>query len=485
MTRPALALAALLAAAPALAQTAPPSAADSALVERYLDLSFASAEPAREMLAGAPGPGGAVLDLALDATTRDSVRAAFYADLRPALLAEAVAFTEGPLFARAQRAGAALTDSLSFAEVQAAIDAPGDRPLADPALVARYAAATLAASQPPEAQERVLDAMLEALPPDVVGAAGGADGFRDLFRAMTGAGGARSLQLDVMTRAARLSLAPLSEADALSLVAYTESEAAQYVGRTAAVGAAAALAPRMAEMMAPALAAGAAAPPRPGGAAGADRVFEVAEVQPELVGGLDSLTARVVYPEAARRDGVEGQVVVQFVVDEGGAVADPVVLRSPDARLSEAAVAAVRASRFRPGSFGGEPVRVRFAVPVTFRLAPPDPLDGLLPPVAPGEDGVYERAEVPPRLEGGLGEFNRRLEYPVEARRKGIEGQVLVGFVVGETGGVRDVRVLRPVHPLLDEAAVEAVRRSRFAPGTVGGEPVPVRFALPVTFRLR
>ena len=203
-----LALAALVAAAPALAQTTPPTAADSALVERYLVLSFASAEPARRMFADAPGPGGAVLDLALDAPTRDSVRAAFYADLRPALLAEAVAFTEGPLFARAQRAAAAPFDSLSFAELQAVIGDPGDRPLADSALAARYAAATLAASQPPEAQEVILDAVLDALPPDALEAAGGAAGFRDVFEGMTGSDQAQALQRDAMTRAARLSLAP-------------------------------------------------------------------------------------------------------------------------------------------------------------------------------------------------------------------------------------------------------------------------------------
>ena len=97
-------------------------------------------------------------------------------------------------------------------------------------------------------------------------------------------------------------------------------------------------------------------------------VFEVAEVQPELVGGLEALQGAVEYPESARRAGVEGQVVVQFVVDEGGAVTDPVVVRSPDDRLSAAALAAVRGARFRPGRQRGRPVKVRFAVPITFRL---------------------------------------------------------------------------------------------------------------------
>jgi len=109
-------------------------------------------------------------------------------------------------------------------------------------------------------------------------------------------------------------------------------------------------------------------PPPPGVVDPPDRVFDFSEVQPELIGGLAGLQGRVEYPEFARRARIEGQVVVQFVVDERGNVVDPVVLRSPNDLLSEAALKAVRESRFTPGQQRGRPVKVRFAVPVTFRL---------------------------------------------------------------------------------------------------------------------
>ena len=115
--------------------------------------------------------------------------------------------------------------------------------------------------------------------------------------------------------------------------------------------------------------------------AGDPEVFEVAEVQPELVGGLAALQERVVYPPLAREAGIEGQVVVQFVVNEQGRVEDAVVLRSPDDLLSRASLEAVEGLEFRPGREGGIPVAVRFAVPVTFRL--------------PGGDGV-DRGEARP-----------------------------------------------------------------------------------------
>lgn len=92
------------------------------------------------------------------------------------------------------------------------------------------------------------------------------------------------------------------------------------------------------------------------------------EVQPELVGGLEALQGAVVYPEDAYAEGIEGVVVVLFVVQPDGALTDLEVRRSPDDRLSGAALDAVRRMTFTPGRQRDRPVAVRFAVPVTFRL---------------------------------------------------------------------------------------------------------------------
>jgi TonB family protein len=65
------------------------------------------------------------------------------------------------------------------------------------------------------------------------------------------------------------------------------------------------------------------------------------------------------------------------------------------------------------------------------------------------------------------------------------EGQRAWGFpileaVIDETGTIRDVRMLKPVHPCLEKAVLESVRQWRFQPGTVGGKPVPVIFNMTV-----
>lgn len=96
--------------------------------------------------------------------------------------------------------------------------------------------------------------------------------------------------------------------------------------------------------------------------------FLVVEQQPVLIGGLEELQRRVEYPRMARDAGAEGNVIVQFVVERDGSVSDATVLRSPNALLSEAALAAVRESRFEPGHQRGIPVRVRYTLPVRFVL---------------------------------------------------------------------------------------------------------------------
>lgn len=97
-------------------------------------------------------------------------------------------------------------------------------------------------------------------------------------------------------------------------------------------------------------------------------VFIVVERMPELIGGLQGLQSRIVYPEIAKMAGIEGRVMVQFIIDEEGRVHNPVVLRGIGGGCDEAALEAVKSARFTPGMQRGRPVKVRYTLPVTFRL---------------------------------------------------------------------------------------------------------------------
>ena len=86
------------------------------------------------------------------------------------------------------------------------------------------------------------------------------------------------------------------------------------------------------------------------------------------LGGLGALQSKINYPEIAKKAGVEGTVFLQFVVDENGNVVDPQVVKGIGAGCDEEALRAVRQVKFKPGMQRGRPVKVRFQLPVRFRL---------------------------------------------------------------------------------------------------------------------
>lgn len=97
--------------------------------------------------------------------------------------------------------------------------------------------------------------------------------------------------------------------------------------------------------------------------------YEVAEVMPELIGGMDGLMARIEYPAIAKRAGVEGRVVAQVYVDADGRPQDVRLIRGIGAGADEETVRVIKESRFTPGRQGGEAVAVKTVITVPFRLS--------------------------------------------------------------------------------------------------------------------
>lgn len=76
------------------------------------------------------------------------------------------------------------------------------------------------------------------------------------------------------------------------------------------------------------------------------------------------------------------------------------------------------------------------------------------------------------------------IKYPAEAAKNGIEGRVIVQFVIGSDGTVSDAVVRRSVDPLLDAEALRVINAMpAWTPGKQDGKPVAVRYTIPVTFR--
>lgn len=102
-------------------------------------------------------------------------------------------------------------------------------------------------------------------------------------------------------------------------------------------------------------------------------VFDVVEQMPEYPGGLVELmkyiSMNVHYPEAAMKTGTQGRVVVQFIIEEDGTVSDARVVQRVSDELDAEALRVVSAMpKWTPGRQKGQPVRVKYTMPVTFRL---------------------------------------------------------------------------------------------------------------------
>ncbi len=101
-----------------------------------------------------------------------------------------------------------------------------------------------------------------------------------------------------------------------------------------------------------------------------NKVFDIAEQMPSFKGNVNQwLASNLTYPAVAAENGIQGRVIVQFVVEKDGSVSNVQVVRSVDPALDREAVNVVkRMPRWNPGMNNGQPARVKYTLPVTFKL---------------------------------------------------------------------------------------------------------------------
>ena len=103
------------------------------------------------------------------------------------------------------------------------------------------------------------------------------------------------------------------------------------------------------------------------------QIFQVVEENPEFPGGMKEcmkfLSNNIKYPQISQENGVQGRVIVQFVVNADGTIVDPVVVRGVDPYLDKEALRVIKLMpKWKPGKQRGKAVRVRYTQPVLFRL---------------------------------------------------------------------------------------------------------------------
>ena len=113
-------------------------------------------------------------------------------------------------------------------------------------------------------------------------------------------------------------------------------------------------------------------PPKPKEEA-TEEIFVVVEEMPEFPGGQSALmkylSENIRYPVIAQENGIEGRVICSFVVERDGSITDVQVVRGVDPSLDKEAVRVIQSMpKWKPGKQRGKPVRVRFTLPIVFRL---------------------------------------------------------------------------------------------------------------------
>ena len=259
-------------------------------------------------------------------------------------------------------------------------------------------------------------------------------------------------------------------------------------------------------------------------------IFTEVEKYPEFPGGnqafMKFLAEGIKYPVKAQENNEQGRVITNFVVEKDGSISNIKVIRGVTAALDAEAVRLLNSMpNWQSGEHQGKPARVRFTLPIVFRLqggsagksqSPVTPVSAeanekgkMLDEVVVVGYGPTHRESIPspqeyaeskdneifvvveelPEFPGGnaamMHFIAENIRYPKEAHEKGIQGRVITKFIVRKDGSIDSVQIVRGVDPLLDAEAIRVLESMpTWKPGKQRGQPVNVMFTLPVVFRL-
>jgi TonB family protein len=248
-------------------------------------------------------------------------------------------------------------------------------------------------------------------------------------------------------------------------------------------------------------------------------------IEPNVAAALLTNRVEPAYPESALADHVSGAVLLHIVIDPQGkvieaapvsrdewppnlALAPPSLVLTEDPRLREAAVKAVKQWEYLPYRPDGQPVEVETRVVVKFKTEPsagggvigvPNGVGGVPGGVRGSSGGVIGgivgSAAPPPKvatpqkvrvssevMEGNLLTHVDPV-YPSLARKAQIQGEVRLQATISKTGAIENLRAVSG-HPILIQAAMDAVRQWKYKPFLLNGEPTEVEGTVIVVFKL-
>jgi protein TonB len=189
------------------------------------------------------------------------------------------------------------------------------------------------------------------------------------------------------------------------------------------------------------------------------------------------------YPEAARRDSLEGTVWLKVYIDEKGRVIQASVQKSDNEVFNEPALAAARKWTFKPVMQEGKPVGLWVSIPYKFKLQKKEnvrsgPVSGTIE-LNQKPRAKHLKVDKEPKA---IAQVNPK--YPAKAFQDGIEGTVWTKMWIDTSGNVVQVSVSKTDNDVFNEPAIDAGKRWKFKPATVKGKPVAVWITVPFRFTI-
>lgn len=214
------------------------------------------------------------------------------------------------------------------------------------------------------------------------------------------------------------------------------------------------------------------------------------------------------YPTKSSNKGIQGRVLVQFVINELGDIED-VITRGPvqGEELEEEARRIInKLPKFSPGKMNGIPIKVKYGLPIGFRIPGKKAtnvrekvrdnvaLENVINFSTVSNIPLFKACKNKSSKDDKLACFNSQMTkhiqkhfaYPEEASNKNIEGRVYVYFVIDKDGDVVNIKTRDPKNgALLGQAAKQIMKKlPKFIPGTQDGKNANVKHAIPINFKL-
>lgn len=210
-----------------------------------------------------------------------------------------------------------------------------------------------------------------------------------------------------------------------------------------------------------------------------DSVFSVVDKMPEFQGGMSGLNQflrqNISYPASCREENIQGRVMVEFIIEKDGSISNVAIVKSVEERLDNEAKRVMSIMPdWTPGYNGDVPVRVKYTVPVNFKL---------------NNDEPFQVVEKMPEFSGGIDALNdylkKNLKYPENCIKDKIQGRVLVQFIVEADGKITNAQIVKSVNKDLDDEAIRMISSMPdWTPGEQHGVAVRVKYTVPINFKL-